>query len=135
MVLKKSKAGVAGGADMRNAEIHMNRRLQVFLLVHVFRMRMLHLSFRDETMDDRINSYGGEAFGQSVYVGGVFCNLTDCCEIYGYQRTAPEACAEFLGTVKVPSSQARDKLTEVCFLLIKLLHCIRSCDSDSRYLV
>ncbi|KAG0587870.1 hypothetical protein KC19_2G197700 [Ceratodon purpureus] len=62
VVLKKSKAGVAGGDDMRNAEIHMNRRLQ---------------------------------------------------------RTAPEACAEFLGTVDVPSSLARGKLTEGVWLIWK----------------
>lgn len=30
MVLKKSKTEVAGGDEMRYAEIHMNRRLQVF---------------------------------------------------------------------------------------------------------
>lgn len=30
VVLKKSKTGVSGGDEMRNAEIHMNRRLQVF---------------------------------------------------------------------------------------------------------
>lgn len=29
VVLKKSKVGVAGSDEMRNAEIHMNRRLQV----------------------------------------------------------------------------------------------------------
>lgn len=29
MVLKKTKARVAGAHEMRNAEIHMNQRLQV----------------------------------------------------------------------------------------------------------
>ena len=67
VVLKKSKAGVAGGDDIRNAEIHMNHRLQVFLLVHVFRVRMLHLSFRDKIGHGRISSHGRALFRQSMY--------------------------------------------------------------------
>jgi serine/threonine protein kinase len=62
VVLKKSKVGVAGSDEMRNAEIHMNRRLQ---------------------------------------------------------RTASGACAEFLGTVNVPSSQARGRLSEGVWLIWK----------------
>jgi hypothetical protein len=56
VVLKKVKSRVKGATEMRDAEIHMNQRLQ---------------------------------------------------------RTAPGACAEFLGTVDVSSSQSHGKLTEV----------------------
>jgi hypothetical protein len=67
VVLKKSKVGVAGGDDMRNSEIHMNRRLQVFPLVHVFRVRMLHLPFSDTSDMIELAAYGSEAFDQSMH--------------------------------------------------------------------
>ncbi|CAK9193349.1 unnamed protein product [Sphagnum troendelagicum] len=60
VVLKKVKSRVKGATEMRDAEIHMNQRLQ---------------------------------------------------------RTAPGACAEFLGTVDVSSSQSHGKLTEGVWLV------------------